>query len=423
MLEKFVGTWNWQDEMVQGTSVCRWDPAGNYVICQDEAMPGGVRLFASRLIGWDGVSEDEIVMYEVGPAIHDSSRLKIVSDTVMEGEGAGVWLGNKYSDTLRWESQGADQFSIVGTLKTDGSEPPSTSTTMYTRLETTDDEQDLIQVQQEWSRAEVAGDVRTVDRILADEYVLTLSDGTLMPKAEYLRDIQSEDTRSIAMSVEGTKVRLYGDMALVKGIVKWTEPGGKKHEDLFSETWLKRDGRWQCLATQQSEIETTVDSAKLSPEMKKLEVWVGRWEYEGEQVDPPVAGLPYGGAGTFSGTITYRFVLGGRFLEGKTEDHNPSGTTTSVELEGYDPKAANYVSSTFDSEGSMATSLATVSADGRTWTARSTMTTSAGDKVPVRSVTTFSPDGMRYTGTTEVSTDGGQTWKHWYGVKGKKARD
>ena len=285
------------------------------------------------------------------------------------------------------------------------------------------DEQELIRVQQEWSRAEVAGDVRTVDRILADEYVLTLSDGTLLPKAAYLRDIQSEDTRSIAMSVEGTKVQLYGDIALAKGIVKWTEPGGKKHEDLFSEVWQKRDGRWQCLATHESEVEQTVDSAKLSDEMKKLAVFAGEWTYEGEQTAPPVPGLPYGGAGRFHGTSTCRFVLGGRFLEQRIEDHNPSGTTTSVGLEGYDPRAENYVSIAFVSDGSRDISTETVSADGRTWTTKTTMTTSAGQTVPVRSVTTISPDGMHQTSTTEVSPDGGKTWKHWYKDESHKVKE
>lgn len=343
-------------------------------------------------------------------------------------DGVAAWEGTVVIDGKELRFRGRDTGLPDGTgflrtveFSTDGQTWQPNMECRHIKVTPTSDEQELLRLQQEWCRAEVAGDVRTVDRLLADEYVLTLSDGTLMPKAAYLRDIQSKDTRSVAMSVEGTKVRLYGDMALVKGIVKWTEPGGKRHENLFSETWLKRDGRWQCLATHQSEIGPTIDVAQLSDEMKKLEVFVGKWEYEGEQVDPPVAGLPFGGAGAFSGTLAHRFVLGGRFLEGKTEDHNPAGTTTSVELQGYDPKAKSYVSSTFDSEGSTATSLQTVSPDGRTWTARSTMTTSAGDKVPVRSVTTFSPDGMRYKGTTEVSPDGGQTWKHWFSFKGTKA--
>ncbi len=282
------------------------------------------------------------------------------------------------------------------------------------------DEQELIRLQQEWSRAEVAGDVRTVDRLLADEYVITTSDGRSMPKAEYLRGAASEDTRSIAMSVEGTKVQLYGDMALAKGIVKWTEPGGKKHENLFSETWQKRDGRWQCLATHESEVEQTVDSAQLSPEMKKLEGFVGTWEYEGEQVDPPIAGLPFGGAGTFSGAVTNRFILDGSFMESTIEDKSPGGLTRTVQLTGYDPKTRRYVLETFMSDGTREHAVQTVSPDGRVWTSQSTMTSGTGEQALLRNVATFSPDRSKLTSVVDVSTDGGQTWKHWFTSRDKK---
>ncbi len=254
MLEKFVGTWNWQDEMVQGTSVCRWDPAGNYVICQDEAMPGGVRLFATRLIGWDGVSQDEIVMYEVGPAIHDSSRLRIVSDTIMEGEGAGVWLGNKYSDKVRWESQGADQFRIVGTLKTDGSEPPPTSTTMYTRLETTDDAQELIRLEEELARAFIERDMAVIDRINADSMSLGTSEGKFITKDDVLGYVRSDKFDIDSMACEDLRAKVYGDMAVVTGKIRWTDKKGGSGQELITDVFLKRDSRWQMVATHASKI-------------------------------------------------------------------------------------------------------------------------------------------------------------------------
>ena len=152
-------------------------------------------------------------------------------------------------------------------------------------------------------------------------------------------------------------------------------------------------------------------------------MFVGTWRYEGEQVDPPVAGLPYGGAGEFHGTDTRRLVLDGRFMESMIEDNNPSGKTTVVSLTGYDPKAGHYVVNGFISDGSRDTATETVSADGRTWTTRSTMTTSSGQTVPVRTVTTFSPDGSRMTSTTEVSPDGGTTWKHWYKDESQRVKD
>ncbi len=341
-----------------------------------------------------------------------------------------AWEGTMVIDGQEVRFRGRDTdlpdgtgFVRTGEISTDGKTWQPNVECRYIKTKPTSDEQELVRLQHEWSRVEVAGDVGALDRLLADEYVLTLSDGTALPKAEYLRDVRSEDTRSTALAVENPTVRLYGDMALVKGIVKWTEPSGTKHEDLFHETWLKRDGRWQCLATQESELKPAMaDSPVLSPEMKKLAALVGTWTYEGEQLDPPVAGLPYGGAGKYHGTSTERFILGGRFLESTIQDNNPSGKTTIFTITGYDPKAGHYVANAFISDGSRSASAETVSADGRTWTTRSTMTTSTGETVPIRSVMTLSPDGTRQRSVTEVSPDGGKTWKHWYKDESRKVQ-
>ena len=72
-------------------------------------------------------------------------------------------------------------------------------------------------------------------------------------------------------------------------------------------------------------------SQELRSEMKRLEVFVGDWVYEGEQAKSP-EDLPFGGAGEFSGTITTHLILGGSFLESKMEDKNPAGTTSIVEM-------------------------------------------------------------------------------------------
>jgi steroid delta-isomerase-like uncharacterized protein len=159
-----------------------------------------------------------------------------------------------------------------------------------------------------------------------------------------------------------------------------------------------------------------------SPAMKKLEGLVGDWAYKGEQVDPPVDGLPYGPAGKFSGTFANRFILDGLFLESKTQDKNPSGKTSIFSITGFDAKTKNYVANGFVSDGSRETSVETVSPDGRIWTSNSTMTTSSGKKVLVKSVAKYSSDWSSYKGTTEVSPDDGKTWKFWYKVEGKKLK-
>ena len=121
------------------------------------------------------------------------------------------------------------------------------------------------------------------------------------------------------------------------------------------------------------------DAPPLGPEMKKLEGLVGDWRYEGEQVDPPVAGLPYGGAGKYFGTCTYRFVLNGFFLEAQVEDNNPEGKTSLIRMTGYDPIAKKYVEDGYDSEASRSVGTATL--EGQTWTVNSSMLIPGGKKV------------------------------------------
>jgi predicted ester cyclase/ketosteroid isomerase-like protein len=165
---------------------------------------------------------------------------------------------------------------------------------------------------------------------------------------------------------------------------------------------------------------TGIDTAEHSQALDKLKVQVGDWIYEGEQVDPPMAGLPFGPAGKFSGTTTTRLIQNGQFLESKSVDKNPGGVTQSVNIIGYDTDAKNYVSHIFMSDGTRETSVQTVSPDGRVWTTRSTMTTTTGDSVLLKGVITFSPDRNSNASTVSVSVDQGKTWKYWFSAKAKK---
>jgi ketosteroid isomerase-like protein len=278
------------------------------------------------------------------------------------------------------------------------------------------DKQELIRLQQEWVRAELDRDAVALGRLLADEYTLVTPEGTFITKDQFISQNQSDDAlRATSILTENLTVRIFGNVAVVRGLFKWSEGSDKNGQSLFTDTWLKRDGRWQCVATHESGAKEIQEP---SPEMKKLEGLVGDWVYEGEQVDPPVDGLPYGGAGKYFGEFTWRYVLDGSFLERNLKDNNPSGTTGIINLIGYDAKAKKYTDNWFITDGS--SSVATATLDGRTWTSRSTMTTSEGKKVLLRTLLEYSFDWSSAVGTTEVSPDGGKTWKFWYKDEGRK---
>ena len=91
-----------------------------------------------------------------------------------------------------------------------------------------------------------------------DDFICGVPNGEILTKAPYLAEITSGDYQVTSMREDALKVRVYGDMALVTCI--WTEKSQSKGADASgqycsTDTWVKRDGRWQCVAEHISKIE------------------------------------------------------------------------------------------------------------------------------------------------------------------------
>lgn len=121
----------------------------------------------------------------------------------------------------------------------------------------TQTEQELLKLEQEWTNADLKDDWATMDRILADDYVLTDRDGFVSTKAQCLAYMKSGEDKYLTLVIDDTKVRVYGDAAVVTGraTIKEAEKG-KEISDVcrITNTWIKKAGRWQCVATHSSRI-------------------------------------------------------------------------------------------------------------------------------------------------------------------------
>jgi len=120
-------------------------------------------------------------------------------------------------------------------------------------------EQALLKLEQNWTNANVKADVAFLDRILADDYTWTDNDGVLWTKAQNLAAIKSGELKIPSMVTDDMKVRIYGDAAVVTGrnTAKATLKGKDvSGQERWTDTWIKRDGRWRCVATHSSKIAT-----------------------------------------------------------------------------------------------------------------------------------------------------------------------
>jgi ketosteroid isomerase-like protein len=169
-----------------------------------------------------------------------------------------------------------------------------------------DEKEELIRLQQEWCRAELSRDTAALSRLLADDYALVTPEGEHIPRDQLLREIGADGLRVISIPAEKLNVQVYGTAAVVRGLAKWSDGSATTGQSVFTDTWVKREGKWKCVATHESGSEVTEEP---SPELKDLEPFVGDFSYQGEQFDTPVADLPFGGAGKYSGRGTTRFIL------------------------------------------------------------------------------------------------------------------
>ena len=114
----------------------------------------------------------------------------------------------------------------------------------------------LIQLEQDWDEAFHRNDARFIERILADEFIVTYPDGSRGDKAKELALATVDQPIESSMLDEFT-VKVYRDTAVVwftQHLVGSRQ--GQKLELTFRyvDVFVFRDGRWQCVASQSTRV-------------------------------------------------------------------------------------------------------------------------------------------------------------------------
>lgn len=118
-------------------------------------------------------------------------------------------------------------------------------------------EQQIKDLEKQWTDAGLKHDAEALGRILADDIVEIWDTGQVQTKAEYLADLKSGEPKFESSSVEDMKVRFFGNVAVLNG--HYTQKGTYKGKDIsgegrFTDVFVKRQGRWQCVSTQSTRI-------------------------------------------------------------------------------------------------------------------------------------------------------------------------
>ena len=107
------------------------------------------------------------------------------------------------------------------------------------------DRSEILRLEDEWLHAH---DAATLERILAPDFVHVLPSGDFITKEQHIAWFRQHGSNSDAR-FRNERVRIYGNVAIVTGTVV-----AKARETVFTDVFVKRDGRWQAVNAQENVV-------------------------------------------------------------------------------------------------------------------------------------------------------------------------
>lgn len=125
-------------------------------------------------------------------------------------------------------------------------------------------DREVLKLDQTLMDAFLKKDRATFEPLLAGDYVYIHSNGTMTNRTEEIAQTMSADVKWTASKLSNLKVRIYGDAAVVTGVLTHTGSakgyvGGAR---LITHLWVKRNGRWQNVGGQSTVVPASARTAR-----------------------------------------------------------------------------------------------------------------------------------------------------------------
>ena len=105
----------------------------------------------------------------------------------------------------------------------------------------------LRQLNADYIRSVQMSDARRFDEILADDFLNSNPDGSLVDRAQFLAQIARPATIS-NLEANDVRVRVMGDFAIIHARTTYVNAEGRAGAGRYTDIWARRDGRWLCVA-------------------------------------------------------------------------------------------------------------------------------------------------------------------------------
>lgn len=106
---------------------------------------------------------------------------------------------------------------------------------------------EVLALERAWLDAYQTRDAAVMDAIVGEEFIITYPDGRARTKADVMAQI-SGDGPAPRFSTEEVQDRQFGDTVILTGTLV-TETDGGRRRSRYTDTWVRRAGRWQVVAS------------------------------------------------------------------------------------------------------------------------------------------------------------------------------
>ena len=112
------------------------------------------------------------------------------------------------------------------------------------------DEAGLVQIEKAWARALDERDSHALNCILADEFEDADVQGKLISRTATLAKVGR--SRALHHELSDLHAQVHGDFAYIRGVADALDSHGNGFRVRFTDIYVFRAGRWQCVAGQES---------------------------------------------------------------------------------------------------------------------------------------------------------------------------
>ncbi len=91
------------------------------------------------------------------------------------------------------------------------------------------------------------GDVRRFDEILAEDFLCSNPDGSLVDKERFLAQTARPVTIS-GLAIDDVKIRILGDVAIIHARTSYATADGERRHGRYTDVWARRNERWLAVS-------------------------------------------------------------------------------------------------------------------------------------------------------------------------------